>query len=188
MSRVHILPRESAHFAKSLPVCTLCTPVHRPSRRCWSDLDLLNNKDAWENLGIAKGTLLSGLYKDAHDNSFPIAQIMAGVEIDIDSDEFQAWYLAFTSFPPSALLESHTKLNEILGLYFEDRNRTSQKKQVPLYAVERWRDITFVLQNNLTKIMSKLRTNLATEASQPIRSHMQFLHAREALGGTISMT
>ena len=32
----------------------------------WSDLDLLNNKEGWEELGIAKGTLLSGMYQDTH--------------------------------------------------------------------------------------------------------------------------
>ena len=122
----------------------------------WSDLDLLNNREGWEELGIAKGTLLSGMYQDTYGNSFPIPQTMAGVEIDTDSDEFQAWYLAFTSFPPSALLESQAKLNEILGRHFEDTNRTGWKKQGPLYAVERWRDIKIVLQNKLTKIKSKL--------------------------------
>ena len=83
---------------------------------------------------------------------------MASVEIDTDSDEFQAWYLAFTSssFPPSALLESQAKLDEILGRHFEDTNRTGRKKQGPLYAVEQWRDIKIVLQNKLTKIKSKL--------------------------------
>jgi hypothetical protein len=37
----------------------------------WSDLDLLNNKDGWDNLEIAKGTLLSGLYTqlDAEEDS-----------------------------------------------------------------------------------------------------------------------
>jgi hypothetical protein len=57
------------------------------------------------------------------------------VEIDTDSDEFQAWYLAFTSFPPSALLESQAKLNEIVGRHFEDTNQTGRKKHGPLYAV-----------------------------------------------------
>jgi hypothetical protein len=57
----------------------------------WSDLDLLNNKEGWEELGIAKGTLLSGMYQDTHGNSFPIPQTMAGVEIDTYSDEVQAW-------------------------------------------------------------------------------------------------
>ena len=112
---------------------------------------------------------------------------MAGVEIDTDSDEFKAWYLAFTSFPPSAMLESQAKLNEILGRHFEDTNRTGRKKQGPLYAVERWRDIKIVLQNKLTKIKSKLRTNLATEISKPIRSHKQFVHTREAIESTTSM-
>ncbi len=54
---------------------------------------------------------------------------MAGVEVDTDSDEFQAGYLAFTSSPPSALLESQAKLKEIMGRHFEDTNRTGRKKQ-----------------------------------------------------------
>ena len=65
----------------------------------WSDQDLLNNKEGWEELRIAKGTLLSGMYQDTYGNSFQIPQNMACVDIDTDSDEFQAWYLAFTSFP-----------------------------------------------------------------------------------------
>ncbi len=76
------------------------------------------------------------MYQDTYGNSFPIPQTMAGVEIDTDSDEFQAWYSAFTSFPPSALLESQANLNEILGRHFEDTNQTGQRKQGPLYAVE----------------------------------------------------
>ncbi len=56
----------------------------------WSGLDLLNNKEGWEELGIAKGTLLSGMYQDAYENSFLVPPTMAGVEIDTDSDEFQA--------------------------------------------------------------------------------------------------
>jgi hypothetical protein len=90
--------------------------------------------------------LLSGMYQDAYGNSFPIQKTMAGVEIDTNSDEFQAWYLAFTSFPPSALFESQAKLNEILGKHFEDTNRTGRKKQGLLYAVELWRDIKIVLK------------------------------------------
>jgi hypothetical protein len=95
--------------------------------------------------------------------------------------------LAFTSFPPSALLESQAKLNEILGRHFEDTNLTGQKKQGQLYAVERWRDIKIVLQNKLTKIKSKLRTNIALEIAKPIRSHKQFVHALEAIESTIRM-
>jgi hypothetical protein len=85
------------------------------------------------------------------------------------------------------MLESQAKFNEILGRHFEDTNRTGRKKQGPLYAVERWRDIKIVLKNKLTKTKSKLRTNLATEISKPIRSHKQFVHAREAIESTISM-
>ncbi len=61
---------------------------------------------------------------------------MAGLEIDIDLDEFQAWYLTFTSSPPSARLESQANFSEILGRHFEDTNRAGRKKQGPLYAVE----------------------------------------------------
>ena len=34
---------------------------------------------------------------------------MAGVEIDIDSDEYQAWYISFSKFLPQAISEAHTR-------------------------------------------------------------------------------
>jgi hypothetical protein len=48
----------------------------------WSDLDLLDKTKGWEEIGIAKGTLLSGMYQVTHGSSFPIPQTMAGVEIE----------------------------------------------------------------------------------------------------------
>jgi hypothetical protein len=132
-------------------------------------------------------TVIGSVQRCLRKISFPIPQTTAGIEIDTYSDEFRVWYLAFTSFPPSALLESQAKLNEILGRHFEDTNRTGRKKRGPLYVVEQWRDIKIFLQNTLTKIKSKLRTNFATEISKPVRSHKQFVHAREVIESTISM-
>ncbi len=88
------------------------------------------------------------------------------------------------------MLQSQAKLNEILSKYFEETKRTGRKRQGPQYAVECWRDIKVVLQNKLTKIKYKLRTNLAAEISKPIRSHIthkQFVHSREVIKSTISM-
>ena len=36
---------------------------------------------------------------------------MAGVEIDVDSDEFQEWYRAFTTFPSQAISEAQHQIN-----------------------------------------------------------------------------
>jgi hypothetical protein len=41
---------------------------------------------------------LSRVKYDHMNNQYPVPQTMAGVEIDVDSDEFQDWYLAFTRF------------------------------------------------------------------------------------------
>jgi hypothetical protein len=54
---------------------------------------------------------------------------MAGVQVDTDSDEFQAWYLAFTSFATSAIFESLHNVNEILNMYFKETNRTNRQKK-----------------------------------------------------------
>jgi hypothetical protein len=43
---------------------------------------------------------------------------MAGVEIDVDSDEFQVWYQSFTRFPPAAISKLKIRL-VILNKYFE---------------------------------------------------------------------
>ena len=87
---------------------------------------------------------------------YPIPETMAGMEIDIDSDEFQAWYLAFSKFPPLAIFEGQHKISEILSKYFEDSNRSKRQKQSYYYATERWRDIKIALVNKLYKIKSTL--------------------------------
>ena len=47
----------------------------------------------WEALGIVNGNLISGTVIFAFCVAHPIPQTMAGVQVDTDSDEFQAWYL-----------------------------------------------------------------------------------------------
>ena len=81
---------------------------------------------------------------------------MAGVEIDLDSDEFQAWHLAFSEFLPPVIFESQHKISEILSKYFEDSNRSKSQKQSYYYATERYRDIKISLMNKLYKIKSTL--------------------------------
>ena len=66
---------------------------------------------------------------DHMGNMYPIPQTMAGVEIDIDSDEFQEWYRSFSQFQPPAIFEGQHKISEVLSKYFEDSNRTKQQKQ-----------------------------------------------------------
>ncbi len=86
----------------------------------WSDLDLLSNKEGWEELGISKGTFLSGMtWCSLH---FHHLQCL-----------------------------NHKQSSMRLGRHFEDTNRTGWRKQGPLCAVERRRDIKIVLQNKLTK-------------------------------------
>ena len=114
------------------------------------------------SLGIASSSLLNGERQDRSAGyMYPIPQTMAGVEIDIDSDEFQAWYLAFIKFPPPAIFEGQHKISEILSKYFEDSNRSKRQKQSYYYATERWRDIKIALMNKLYKIKSTLRSQLS---------------------------
>ena len=67
------------------------------------DHELVNTKARWESLGVINGNLISGEHYDYAGNAYPIPQTMAGVEIDVDSDEFQEWYRAFTTFPSQAI-------------------------------------------------------------------------------------
>jgi hypothetical protein len=80
----------------------------------WSDLELVNNKSGWESLGIVSSSSLLLGTKD------PIQQTMAGVKIDVDSDDFQKWYISFTRFPPAAIFDAQHKISEILNEYFEE--------------------------------------------------------------------
>ena len=83
----------------------------------------------WEALGIVNGNLISGTVIFAFCVAHPIPQTMAGVQVDTDSDEFQAWYLAFTSFATSAIFESLHNVNEILNMYFKETYRTNRQKK-----------------------------------------------------------
>ncbi len=60
-----------------------------PDISTWSDLELVNTKSGWESLCIVSSSLLLGVKYDHMHNSYQIPQTMAGVEIDVDSDEFQ---------------------------------------------------------------------------------------------------
>ena len=86
------------------------------------------------------------------NNEYQIPQTMAGVEIDIDSDEYQEWYTSFSKFPPPAIFEAQHQISEILIKYFEVSNRTKRQKQSYFYATERWRDIKIALMNSQQKV------------------------------------
>ena len=120
-------------------------------------------------------------------NYYPIPQTMAGVEIDLDSDEFQAWHLAFSKFPPPAIFEGQHKISEIISKYFEDSNRSKRQKQNYYYATERFQDIKIALMNKLYKIKSTLRLQLSDELCKPITDHKSFVEIRDSIELLISM-
>jgi hypothetical protein len=98
----------------------LLTSKGHPDIRGWADQELVNTKPGWKALGIASSSLLSGVRYNHINNEYPIPQTMAGVEIDVDSDEYQAWYTSFSKFPPPAIFEAQHKIIEILIKYFEE--------------------------------------------------------------------
>ncbi len=71
------------------------------------------------------------------------------MDIDVDLEEFQEWYNAFTRFPPAAIFDAQHKISEILNKHFEESNRANRQKQSYYFATERWRDIKFALMNKL---------------------------------------
>jgi hypothetical protein len=56
-----------------------------------------------------------GVRYDHHGDPFPILQTMAGIEIDVDSDEVQEWIHSFTQFLPSVIFKAQHKISEILN-------------------------------------------------------------------------
>ena len=88
---------------------------------------------------------------DYAGNAYPISQTMAGVEMDVDSDEFQEWYRAFTTFPAQAISEAQHQINTTINKYIEGGNRTNRQKQGYFYGTERWRDLKITLQKNYPK-------------------------------------
>jgi hypothetical protein len=61
--------------------------------RDWPDHELVKNKSGLEAWGVINKTPISGYYQDSAyaGNDCQIPQTMAGVEIDVDSDDVQEW-------------------------------------------------------------------------------------------------
>jgi hypothetical protein len=134
-----------------------------PDLSTCSDLELVNTKLGWESLDIVSSSLLSGVKYDHMHNAYPIQQTMAGIEIDVDSEEFQDWFHAFTRFPPAASFDAQYKISEILNKYFEESNQANCQRQSYYYAMERWRDIKIALMNKLANVKSHLQAQLSEE-------------------------
>jgi hypothetical protein len=100
----------------------LLTRNGHPDIRGWADRDqeLVNNKPGWEALGIASSSLISGVKYDHMGNEYLMPQTMAGVEIDFDSDEYQAWYKSFFKLLPQAIFEAQHKISVIQIKHFEE--------------------------------------------------------------------
>jgi len=158
-----------------------------PWMRDWPDHDLVNTKKGWENLGVINGNLISGDHYDYAGNAYPIPQTMAGVEIEVDSDEFQAWYREFTTFPSQAISEAQYQINAVINKYIEGGNRTNRQKQSYFYATERYRDLKIILQNKLVKVKSSLRSQLSEEIAKPIYNSATFIDARNNIETLVSM-
>ena len=117
----------------------------------------------------------------------PVPQTMAGVEIDIESEDFQAWYAGFTKFPPGAIFEVQHKISEILSKYFDEPTRSKRSDKNYFYATERFRDIKVVLMNKLHKIKSTLQSQLYEELCKLINDHKSFVETRDNIEILISM-
>ena len=71
-----------------------------------------------------------------------IPQTIAGVDIDVDSDEFQDWFHAFTKFSQAAIFDAQHNISKILNKYFEESNRplnlANGQRQSYYHATEIW--------------------------------------------------
>ena len=90
-----------------------------PWMRGWPDHELVNTKPGWESLGVINENLISVVHCNYVVNAYPIPQTMASVEIDVDSDAYQEWYRAFTTFPSQAILEAQHQINTTISKYVE---------------------------------------------------------------------
>ena len=118
---------------------------------------------------------------------------MDGVGIEVDSDEFQEWYRAFTTFPSQAISGAQHQIKMTICKYVDGGNRTNRQKQGYYYGTERWRDLKVVLQNRLSKVklLSKVKSGLLSqlseEISKPIYNNSVFIEIRNNIEILVSM-
>ena len=104
----------------------------------------------------------------------------------MDSDEFEEWYRAFTTFPSQAISEAQYQINAVINKYTEGGNRTNRQKQSYFYATERYIDLKIILQNQLAKVKWSLRSQLWDEITKPIYN-TTFIEARNNIETLVSM-
>ena len=81
---------------------------------------------------------------------------MVGVEIYLDSDEYQAGNQAFIRDPHLNIVEAQGKINEILNKCFNEPTRTTGARSLPCCPVmDGHQDYELMLQNKLAKVKSK---------------------------------
>ncbi len=90
----------------------------------WPDHELVITKQGWENLGVINRNLILGNHYDYAGHAYQMPQTMAGIEIEVISDEFQEWHKAFTLFPSQKNSEAQYKINLVINKYIEGGNRT----------------------------------------------------------------
>ncbi len=112
---------------------------------------------------------------------------MAGIEIEVDSNEFQEWNRAFTTFPSQAISEAQYDMNAVINKYIEGGNRTNRQKQSYFYATERYGDLKIIIQNRLAKVKSGPRSQLSEEFAKPIYNNVTFIEARNNIKTLVSM-
>ena len=74
-----------------------------------------------------------------------------------------------------------------LKKYFEEPVRSNHKMQGPLPATERLRDYYLQLQNMVFQDRSKLRMDLITEITKPVRTHKQVSALQHVVESTVAM-
>ena len=132
---------------------------------------------------------ISDDHYDYAGHAYQIPQTMAGIEIEVDSEEFQEWYhdRMFTTFPSQAISEAQYQINPVINKYIEGGNRTNRQQQSNFYATERYRDLKIILQNRLVKVKSSLRSQLSEEITKPIYNSATFIDARNNIETLVSM-
>ncbi len=87
-----------------------------PEMLDWPEHDLVNTKQGWEILGVINGNLISGDHYYYAGHAYLIPQTMAGIDIELDSEEFQEWYYGeFTTFPSQAISEALYQINAVIN-------------------------------------------------------------------------
>ena len=158
-----------------------------PSLKKFTALELTNNKEYWESMGLKRGMLPNYTFFDpAANREVGVPMTINGIEIDTTDPGVIRKYQLLSSYPPSLMHESLDMIETIFNKYFDDSDRPRRNPNI-LEILHRIQRVMIALQNLLFEEKQRIQENIKSLTSKICTNRREMLTTKEGLILNIAM-